>query len=233
MPSTRPGTERRTTGEFRGKVALVVGASRGIGADTGRAFARRGASVVLASRSTADLERVAREIRSEGGEALVLPVDLSDEAGVAKLGGEIRGRFGRLDCAFNNAGEGSPLAALAETPTEVFDRVHQVTVRGTFLAMKQEIPLLLESGGGSIVNMSSTAGFQAYRGGGPYTSAKHAVLGLTKAAALDYAQQNVRVNAVAPGPIETDRLRALPEEYRERTRQAVPMRRLGTGDEVA
>jgi NAD(P)-dependent dehydrogenase (short-subunit alcohol dehydrogenase family) len=227
VPSVRTGEE------FRGKFALVVGASRGIGADTGRLFARRGAHVILAARSLADLEALARSIRSDGGEALALPVDTSDEASVARLGEEIRSRFGRLDMAFNNAGEGLPPTPLAEVPTEVFDRAFAVTVRGAFLAMKQEIPLMLRAGGGAVVNMASTAGLQAYRGGGPYSAAKHAVLGLTKGAALDYAEQHVRVNAVAPGPIETDRLRSLPEEYRERTRQAVPMRRLGTGEEVA
>jgi NAD(P)-dependent dehydrogenase (short-subunit alcohol dehydrogenase family) len=99
--------------------------------------------------------------------------------------------------------------------------------------MKQEISLLLEHGGGSIVNMSSTAGFSAFKGGSPYVAAKHAILGLTKAAALDYASRGVRVNAVAPGPIDTDRMKSLPETYRESARQAVPMRRLGTGPEVA
>jgi NAD(P)-dependent dehydrogenase (short-subunit alcohol dehydrogenase family) len=217
---------------FRGKVAWVVGASKGIGADSAKVFARRGAMVVLSSRDVAGLGSVAREIRDFGGEAVTLPLDLTDEGTVAAAGGEIRSRFGRLDIAFNNSGEGFPPTDLAEVPTDGFDRVIQVTVRGTFLAMKQEIPLMLVTGGGAIVNMSSTAGLSAFRGGGPYVAAKHAILGLTKAAALDYATRNVRVNAVAPGPIDSHRLRHLPEEYRERTRQAVPARRLGTGEEV-
>jgi NAD(P)-dependent dehydrogenase (short-subunit alcohol dehydrogenase family) len=219
--------------DYRRKVALVVGASKGIGADTARLLARRGATVVLSSRDTAGLERVAREIRELGREAVVLPVDIGNDAAVSALGTAISERFGHLHFAFNNSGEGAVPADLADVPVEAFDQVFRVSVRGTFLAMKQEIPLLLKAGGGAIVNMSSTAGVSAFRGGGPYTAAKHAVIGLTKAAALDYAQRNVRVNAVAPGPIETHRLKDLPEEYKERTRQAVPMRRLGSGQEVA
>ncbi len=218
---------------FRGKVALVVGASKGIGADSAKAFARGGATVVLSSRDMEALKIVAREIRETGAEAAVVPVDLAQDESIVGLGREIRSRFGRLDFAFNNAGEGYQPTDLVEVPTDAFDTVFRVTVRGTFLAMKHEIPLLLENGGGSIVNMSSTAGFSAYRGGSPYVAAKHAILGLTKAAALDYAERNVRVNAVAPGPIETHRMKNLPEAYREQARQAVPMRRLGAGEDVA
>jgi NAD(P)-dependent dehydrogenase (short-subunit alcohol dehydrogenase family) len=227
MPAT-PGPE-----DFRMKVALVVGASKGIGADTARLLARRGATVVLSSRDATGLESVAREIRELGQEAVVLPVDIGRDERVTALGREIQDRFGHLNFAFNNSGEGTIPADLAEVPVEAFDLIFRVSVRGTFLAMKQEIPLLLEAGGGAIVNMASTAGVSAFRGGGPYTAAKHAVIGLTKAAALDYAQRNIRVNAVAPGPIETHRMKDLPEEYKERARQAVPMRRLGSGQEVA
>jgi NAD(P)-dependent dehydrogenase (short-subunit alcohol dehydrogenase family) len=219
--------------EFRGKVAWVVGASKGIGADAARAFAARGATLVLSSRDRSGLDATAVDVRTAGGEAEVLPVDITDEAALTKVGDDIRSRFGRLDFAFNNAGEGAQPTDLAEIPTATFDRVFEVTVRGTFLALKQEIPLMLSSGGGAIVNMSSTAGISAFRGGASYVAAKHAIIGLTKAASIDYASRNVRVNAVAPGPIDTHRLRAAPEEYRERARSAVPMRRLGTGHEVA
>ncbi|MCI4336432.1 MAG: SDR family oxidoreductase [Thermoplasmata archaeon] len=218
--------------DFHGKVACVIGASKGIGADTARLFALRGASVILASRELAGLNQVADDIRRAGGEALVVPVDLGDESAVIGLGREIAARFDRLDFAFNNAGEGCPPTSLADVTTAAFDRVFGVTVRGTFLAMKQEIPLMVKSGGGSIVNMSSTAGSSAFRGGGPYVAAKHAIEGITKAAALDYGIQKVRVNAVAPGPIDTHRLKAAPEPYRERARQAVPLGRLGNGTEV-
>ncbi len=224
---------RKESEGVRGRVALVVGASKGIGAETARAFARRGATVALSSRDAAGLDAVAREIRDANGAAAVIPVDLTRDDTLAALGREIKARFGHLDWAFNNAGEGYPPTDLGEVPASAFDRIFQVTVRGTFLAMQQEIPLMLEAGGGSIVNMSSTAGISAYRGGSPYVAAKHAILGLTKAAALDYAQRGVRVNAVAPGPIDTHRMQNLPETYREQARQAVPMRQLGTARDVA
>jgi len=233
MSAAQLGSSDPSPGEFRGKVALVVGASKGIGADAARAFARRGATVVLSSRDIEGLQRVEGEIHAAGGEAVVIQVDLAQDESINALSREIRTRFGRLDFAFNNAGEGYQPTDLAEIPIEAFDQVFRITVRGTFLAMTKEIPLMIEHGGGSIVNMSSTAGFSAYRGGSAYVAAKHAILGLTKAAAIDYAQRNVRVNAVAPGPIETHRMKNLPEAYREQARQAVPMRRLGSGEDVA
>jgi NAD(P)-dependent dehydrogenase (short-subunit alcohol dehydrogenase family) len=218
---------------FHGRVALVLGASRGIGAAAARAFARRGARVVLASRDEAALHGVARGISERGGEAVVERADLTDAASIVALGQAISTRMGRLDFAFNNAGEGSPPTPLADIPPESFERVVRTTVEGTFLALREEIPRILASGGGAIVNMSSTAGLNAFAGGGAYVAAKHAVLGLTKSAALDYAARGVRVNAVAPGPIETERLAGLPAAVREQRRMAVPMRRVGTTDEVA
>lgn len=233
MTSTASDASGSGAEAWRGKVALVIGASRGIGAATARLFARRGARVVVASRDLEALTRLSEAIRSEGGDATPVPVDLADPASIRALGATLDDRFGRLDLAFNNAGEGFAPTPLAEVPPEAFDRVQQVTVRGTFLALREEIPRMLASGGGSIVNMSSTAGVSGFPGGGPYMAAKHAILGLTKSAALDYAARGLRVNAVAPGPIETDRIRSLPEEYKERTRQAVPMRRIGQPEEVA
>lgn len=218
---------------FVDRVALVLGASRGIGAAAARAFAEEGAHVVLASRDEPALRGVADEIHARGGGASVERVDLGELRSVEALGSAIRSRFGRLDCAFNNAGEGYLPTPFAEVPDEAFERVHRVTVLGTFRALQQEIRLMVEHGGGAIVNMASTAGTSAYFGGGPYVAAKHAVLGLTKSAAIDYAARGVRVNAVAPGPIDTHRLRSAPEEYRERARQAVPMRRLGAPSDVA
>lgn len=233
MTPSNTRVEAADTGSFRGKRVWVVGASRGIGADIAREFGRRGATVVLSARDRTALERVAKEIADSGAEAIVLPADVEDEETLGRAGAELGTRLGGLDAAVNNAGEGFSPMDLAEIPTDAFDRTLRVHVRGTFLAMKQEIPLLLASGGGAIVNLASTAGFSAYRGGSPYVAAKHAIVGLTKAAAIDYAARNVRVNAVAPGPIETDRLRSAPESYREQARQAVPMRRLGLGTDVA
>jgi NAD(P)-dependent dehydrogenase (short-subunit alcohol dehydrogenase family) len=224
---------RPNVGEFSDKTVLVLGASRGIGAETAVAFGRAGAHVILASRDAAALERVADKVRVAGGSALVAPTDLADPQSIRHLGERIDAEGQGLHVAFNNAGEGHVPTPLADVPLEAFERVLRVTVTGTFLALQLEIPRILSSGGGSIVNMSSTAGITSFPGGGPYVTAKHAILGLTKAAALDYAAQGVRVNAVAPGPIDTERLQAAPEEYRSRARSAIPQRRLGAPSDVA
>jgi NAD(P)-dependent dehydrogenase (short-subunit alcohol dehydrogenase family) len=222
-----------TSSEFRGATVLVVGASRGIGAEIAATFARHGATVVAGSRDQAKLAVVVRGLQEAGSEAVAVPVDASDESSVRALGGLLRSSYPRLRAAVNNAGEGFAPVPLAEIPSSEFDRVMGVSARGTFLCLREELPILVGAGGGAIVNLASTAGWSAYPGGGPYVAAKHAVIGLTKAAALDYAAQGVRVNALAPGPIENDRLRAAPEEYRAQARRAVPLRRLGLPREVA
>jgi NAD(P)-dependent dehydrogenase (short-subunit alcohol dehydrogenase family) len=233
MNDDRAASAATEARDFEGKIVLVLGASRGIGAATARAFARRGAHVVLASRSVDQLEELARSIREAGGTATVQRADLGDWGSLTALGAALRERFGHLDAAFNNAGDGMMPAPLTELDPEAFERVVRVTVAGTFRAMREEIPLILAAGRGAIVNMSSTAGSSAFAGGAAYVAAKHAVIGLTKAAALDFGEKGVRVNAVAPGPIDTDRLKAAPEQYRELTRRAVPMRRIGNPEDVA
>lgn len=216
-----------------GKVVIVTGASRGIGAATARTFARAGARVVLAARDAQALEAVARDIRSAGGEVLVVPTDTGEPAAMAHLVDATLEAYGRLDAAFNNAGDGHMPTPLAEIAVEDFDRVVRVNLRGVFLAMKYEIPAMLASGGGAIVNMSSTAGLMGVPGIASYVASKHGILGLTKTAAQDYAQRNIRVNAVAPGPIDTHRLQNVPDAMRERMVGPVPMHRLGHPEEVA
>lgn len=227
------GSAPKLSGLLRDKVAIITGASRGIGATAARAFAGAGAAVVLAARSEQTIVTLAEDIREAGGHALALPTDVGDPRAVERLVERALAAFGRLDVAFNNAGDGHMPAPLAELTLEDFDRAIRGSLRGVFLAMKYEIPAMLESGGGAIVNMSSTAGLQGVRGMAGYVAAKHGVVGLTESAALDYATQRIRVNALAPGPILTERLAALTDEARAPVVRAVPMARVGLPEEVA
>ncbi len=221
------------SGLLRDKVAIITGASRGIGAVSARAFTEAGAAVVLAARNEQAITTLAQEIREAGGHALAISTDVSDPHAVERLVERTLAAFGRLDVAFNTAGDGHMPTPLAELTVEDFDRAARSSLRGVFLAMKYEIPAMLESGGGAIVNMSSTAGLQGVRGMAGYVAAKHGVIGLTESAALDYAAQRIRVNAIAPGPIQTERLAALTDEARAPVVRAVPMARIGLPEEVA
>jgi NAD(P)-dependent dehydrogenase (short-subunit alcohol dehydrogenase family) len=223
----------RTTRLLEGKVTIVTGASRGIGAAAARLFAKAGAAVVLAARDEQALTSVAGEIISNGGDALVVPTDVSDPSAVEHLVQQVVKAAGRIDAAFNNAGEGHQPVPLAELAVEDFDQALAVNARGVFLAMKHEIAAMVESGGGAIVNMTSTAGLRGVKGISGYDAGKHAIVGLTKTAALDYADRGIRVNAVAPGPIASHRLAQLPEQTRAAIAATVPLGRLGVPDEVA
>jgi NAD(P)-dependent dehydrogenase (short-subunit alcohol dehydrogenase family) len=216
-----------------GKVALVAGASRGIGAVTARAFAQAGAAVILAARDKDALESVAESIRAEGGKALAVPTDVGDPASVEQLVQQAERTFGHLDAAFNNATDGPMPAPLAELDPEGFDRAIRTNIRGTFLGMKYEIPAMLRAGGGAIVNMASLAGLQGVANLAGYAAGKAGIIALTKVAALDYADQGIRVNVVAPGPILTHHLEAAGEEAQRLAGLSTPMRRVGRPDEVA
>lgn len=215
---------------LEGKVAIITGASRGIGAASSRLFAEAGAKVVLAARNEVDIVRVAKEIEANGGNALAVVTDISDPVSVELLVKQTLDKYGRLDAAFNNAGDGHMPAPLADVSVEDFDRVIRTNLRGTFLSMKFEIQAMLRNGGGSIVNMSSTAGVQGVKGIAGYVAGKHGIIGLTRSAALDYASSNIRVNVVAPGPILTERLRQLKDP--SPIIAAVPLHRLGLPEEV-
>jgi NAD(P)-dependent dehydrogenase (short-subunit alcohol dehydrogenase family) len=217
------------------QVAIVTGASRGIGAATARALADAGAKVALAARDAARLEQLAAEIEAAGGTALSVPTDIGDPDDVERMVARTLDAFGRLDIAVNNAaGGGHPPTPLTDVATADFDSALAINLRGTFLCLKHEIAAMLaSSGGGAIVNMTSTAGLEAVGGLAAYVSTKHGIVGLTKVAALEYAARNIRVNAIAPGPILTERLERAGEGGQQSAAKAVPMHRIGRPDEVA
>ena len=219
--------------DMTGRVVLVTGASRGIGAAIARGFRSAGAFVVLTARSDEALRSLAEEL---GGSehALALAADVSESEAMERVVSRVVTERGRLDFAVNNAaGGGHPPTPFAEVAAESFDSGIAVTLRGVFLSMHAELPALVRSGGGAIVNISSTAGLQAVGGLATYVAAKHGVEGLTRVAALDYAEQNVRVNSLAPGPILTDNLRRAGAAAQQAAAAAMPLKRTGSPEEVA
>jgi len=221
---------------FAGKVAFVTGAASGIGRATAVAFASAGATVVVADVSEEGNQETARAIEDQGGRVLAVRCDVTNGQDVKAALDRSLDTFGRLDIAFNNAGVEQPVGPAAEVSEQEWDRIVDINLRGVFLCMKHEIPLLLQQGGGAIVNTSSGAGVTAVKGQAAYTAAKHGVVGLTKAAALDYAQANIRINAVCPGIIDTammQRFTGDSAEGRQRVIGQEPVGRMGTPEEIA
>jgi NAD(P)-dependent dehydrogenase (short-subunit alcohol dehydrogenase family) len=219
---------------LEGKVVLVTGGSAGIGRATALAFAAEGARVAIAARRAEESEAVVKEIATQGGEAFFIRTDVSQPDQVERMVKTTVDRWGRLDAAFNNAGIiGSAFVPVSSYEVETWDQVIAINLTGVFLSMKYEIPAMLASGGGSIVNMSSVAGQIGGAVGVAYYASKHGVIGATKAAAIEFSAKGVRVNAVCPAVIETEMAAAFPPSMRESLIAAHPIGRLGKAEEVA
>jgi NAD(P)-dependent dehydrogenase (short-subunit alcohol dehydrogenase family) len=225
------------TQQMNGSVALVTGGAAGIGRAAALAFAAQGARVAIADVKVERGAQVVRAIEDSGGKAIFVKTDVSKTGEVEALIGRTVSAFGRLDYAFNNAGIEGQLATTADCTEENFDRVLAVNLKGLWLCLRFEIQQMLrQGGGGAIVNMSSVAGLVGFANLPAYAASKHGVVGLTKAAALEYAQKGIRVNAVCPGVIHTemiDRVTGKDPAVEKQFVSLEPMGRMGTPEEIA
>jgi NAD(P)-dependent dehydrogenase (short-subunit alcohol dehydrogenase family) len=222
--------------DFKGQVALVTGASSGMGLATARAFAKAGAAVVLADINDKALRTVTDELSSAGHQAIGVTCDVSNEAQVAAMVERASTSFGRLDMAFNNAGIQVPPSDAADEPAEHFDRVNAINLRGVWTCMKHELRHMRAQGSGAIVNCSSIGGLIGLPGRAAYHASKHGVIGLTKSAALEYAPRGIRINAVCPGTIDTPMVADMLEKQADAMKEIMrdqPIGRLGRSDEIA
>lgn len=223
-----------TDTDFTGKVAIVTGGASGIGLAVAREIAERGGQVVVADINESEAERTAAAITEKGGIARSIKTDVADPKANEDMVQFAVDAFGGLDIAINNAGIGGPTAPTAEYPLDGWQRVIDINLNGVFYGMRYQIPAMLARGGGVIINVASILGAAGTANSPAYVAAKHGVLGLTKATALEYATRNIRVNSVGPGYIETP---LLTETLDQETLQAIarlhPVQRLGTSEEVA
>lgn len=219
--------------ELKNKIAIVTGAGSGIGEAIAITFAREGASVVISDVDMDGADRVLNLVKNEGGVGVALKCDVSSQSACEKLVQGTLKEFGRLDIAVNNAGIGGPAALTGEYPIDGWEKVIGINLNGVFYGMRHQIPAMLQTGGGSIINITSILGSVGFATACAYVSAKHGVNGLTKVAAMEYAQQGIRVNAVGPGFIRTPLLDQMPPEQLEAIAALHPIGRLGTSQEVA
>jgi len=224
------------TAPFHGQVSLVTGAGSGIGLATARAFAQAGAAVALADVDQGSAHAAAEQLTAEGHRALAIGCDVTDEAQVAAMVEQTVATFGRLDAAYNNAGIHAPVTETADAEGADFDRVIAVNLRGIWSCMKYELRQMRAQNSGAIVNCSSQSGLVGTAGLGAYTASKHAVIGLTRAAALEYAARGIRINAICPGTSDTPMVAQAIADAPEHMAQVIdeiPVKRLGRAEEIA
>lgn len=221
------------TSEFDGRAALVTGGASGIGLAVARRLAAGGAAVVVADSDEDGARSAAERLESGGARAAAVVMDVTDPSSAESAVRFVVERFGALHLAVNNAGIGGPSRPTGAYDVEAWDRVIATNLSGVFYSLRHELPAMVTAGGGAIVNMSSVLGGNGFAGAPAYVAAKHAVVGLTKTAALEYAARGVRVNAVGPGFVDTPLLRGTDDPMREKLVSLHPQGRLGTGEEVA
>jgi NAD(P)-dependent dehydrogenase (short-subunit alcohol dehydrogenase family) len=215
------------------KVAIVTGGSSGIGRATAIALAKQGAKVTVAARRSKEGEETVHLIKEAGSDGIFVKTDVANENDVRLLVEKTVKQYNRLDYAFNNAGIEEMTTPLVDQTSEVFDQIINVNVKGVWLSMKYEIPEMIRTGGGAIVNTSSGAGVVGYPQQPIYIASKHAVLGLTKSAALEYAKSGIRINAIAPGITETEMVERVDKQLIERLKSMTPIGRIGDPQEIA
>lgn len=218
---------------YQNKVVIVTGAGSGIGKVTAQAFAKEGASVIVTDINEDGGEKTVTAIKNCAGIATFYKCDVSIENQVKNLIDFTLSTYGRLDCAYNNAGIEEASSSTVDCKNEEWDKIINTNLKGVWLCMKYEIPAMIKNGGGSIVNCSSIAGLVGFPNAPAYVASKHGVVGLTEAAALEYAKLNVRINSICPGPIKTEMLDRLPKGMEKELTDKDPMGRLGKPEEIA